>query len=558
MTVTKFNFTREGMIPDEPGTSVGDVVTRMTLDEWRKCPEAFLLSDTEDVLVNKARRLLQDVMERYKNVDKKSLNKEVKTRICVEYIEQAKKKRISIAKLKNLTYKLQNSRYWSVCLTEVKIGNGIIERFRVLTSDPDLRVSPDNIIDKNSHPAYFEATNQADRARALGIPELYYYVPDIELDTLRILSVIFKYEPDLQERTAVKSEDSDVFLSVINTKPLNALYSIGKNVKSPEVTKGHNERGKQIDITEYATNLGISISFSDFNPFGTSKEISVGDPNTDKLLIQTQLTCRKTRQKAFEISLTDFMTFRGITDRKTALEQAKKACETLSRARVVIDSDTDKGSVYGFTNYVQECYVVKSSNKGGNKIYINLSDKLYSHILSFSDQGRQIEQLDKRVATIPNNQQTAYNIFREFSSHLRMNPDRSTSHRLSVNTLLNYCSLLPIYPIKDSDIGRPGYLPLRRQAKQKIIEPFTKALEWLVSNNFIKEFTFTHPNGKGLTKAELSRVYDDYNLFSSLNVDVIFTNEPDYDHLIENKAKQRAKADKVKKTKSKQSKKEGT
>jgi len=554
MTVTKYTVSREGGLRPE-GEDVG---LKYDLSERAKCPEAFLLSEKEIVLVHKARQLLQVVFEPYNKVEDKSFTKDLRVKIGLEYIELLRRKRISITKLKKAIYKLDNSQYWSVYLTEVKIKNGFLQRFKVIISNPDIKVAPDNIIDNKTHPSYFEAKNRADQAKAIGIPEMYFYISEFALDTLKILSVFFSCTVD---STSTKTEQviddsTDPFYSVINSKPLNAFYSIGQNIKTPEVKKERNEKGKQIEITEYATNIGVTLSFKAINPFDSVGDISVGDPNTDKLLLQGQLACVKTKQQAVEIPLRDFMKFRGLNDSKSALSQARQACKTLLGAKYILEAESETASLYGGINYVQECYVGKNSNKDGNRIYINFSDKLYQHIIEYADQGRQIEKLDKRVATIPNNQTTAYHIFRVFSSHLRGNVDRPTSHRLSVKTLLGYC-LLPLYPFKDSDVGKTGYLPLRRQASQKIIDPFIKALEYLVDNGFFTEWTFTHTNGNPLTPTETTEVYNDFNLFYSLNVDVKLSNEPDYNHLIENKAKQRDKAEKAKKT-TKQAKKSGT
>lgn len=68
MKVTKYNLTPDGLIPEESGQP-----TNNTLTERQKCPEAFLLSSDEAVLVIKAKQLFQDVFEPYKNCQKRTL-----------------------------------------------------------------------------------------------------------------------------------------------------------------------------------------------------------------------------------------------------------------------------------------------------------------------------------------------------------------------------------------------------------------------------------------------------------------------------------------------------
>lgn len=560
MVKSNKRLNRGDIIDVDSGNDIGFVISTTTLDELKACPEAFLLSEDETVLVTKARQLLQSVNDKYKDIPKEDFNDNIKARVCAEFISQAKTKRLPLTKLKNLIYKFQGSQYWTVLFIGVDIEsdkNNIHERLKLLTSNPDIKVSSDNVFDRKTHPEYFKAATRAEKARALNIPGLFYYIPAVELDTLSILTVIFKHETNIQESPADKAEDDELFYHIIDSKQLNAFYAIGQNVKNPKIKKGRDEKGKQIDLAEYGTNIGVGLSFEDFNPFNTDegKKISIGEPNADKLLLQAQLVCLKSQRQAFEISITDFMTFRQVKDRKSAIEQATRACETLLKASYKITAENESGSIRGGINYVQECYVKTSSGRGGNKLFINLSDKLYQHILTLSLKGQQIELLDKRAASIPNNQATAYNIFREFSSNLHKNSDKPTSHRLSVQKLLSYCSALPLYPAKSSDIGKEDYLRKRSEAGDRIITPFVKALDYLVDKGFFAEYTFTHPKGKPLTNSELTKVYDDYNLFVSLNVDVVFTNEPNYDHLNESRAEQKAKAEKAKKTKAKKNQK---
>lgn len=547
------------VVTDESGKDLSNFITTRTLDELRANPEAFLLSEAEDVLVTKARQVLQILNDRYKDVAKKDFDRDVKAQFYADFISQAKAKRLPITKLKNLVYKFQGSQYWTVLFIGIEFTNDdVYERQRLITSNPDVRLSHDNIIDMKTCPEYYKATTRAEKAKALNIPDLFYYVPAVELDTLSILTALFKYESDLQKSPATKAED-DLFFHVINTPQLNALWAIGKNAKEPKTKKGRNEKGKEISIAEYATNLGVTLSFEDFNPFSQSKEVSIGEPNADKLLLQAQLICAKTQRQDFEISLTEFMKFRQLKDRKSAIEQAGRACETLLKASYKIYAESESGSLRGGINYVQECYANlkgKNSGRGGNTIYIRLSDKLYRHILEMSCKGQQIEQIDKRAVTIPNNQGTAYNIFRLFSSNYRWNTDSKRSHRLSVQTLLNY-SVLPLYPAKSEDVGKDNYLRKQCEAGAKIITPFVKSLDYLVDKGFFSEYTFTHSKGKPLTDKELTKMYDDYNLFASLYVDVILTNEPDYSLLNESKVKQKVKDEKASKAKSKQSKKRG-
>ena len=279
------------------------------------------------------------------------------------------------------------------------------------------------------------------------------------------------------------------------------------------------------------------MQFEELNPLQEQGLVSVGDPNTDKLLLQAEAASIRTGEKKVCIPISEFMQLRNLKDNKTANQKARAACEILLRATVIIDETTAGASRYGGFHYVQKCFVESRPGKQGNMIYITFSDDVYNHIQKFAKEGRQLEKIDAKIFRIPDNQGTAYNIARKFSSHMRINAEKPTACRLSVKKLLAYCSRLPLYPSNSADFGKENYIRKPSEATTRIIKPFIEALEYLVNENILQQYTFTHEGGKPLTKKELKRLEEDYFYFCSVNVEVEFFDDPDYSHLIENKTK---------------------
>ena len=557
MTVKKYQITSEGLIDANRFSEK----RRGDPEERNKCPEAFLFSIEEAKTLYNIRDIIIDVNSKYSDIPKNSFTDEIINKILDEYIAEIERKRISKRALIRMNEKAKNGATWTATAF-YKFGAKnkpfTQEFYKISTSNPEQ--IPDRIISVETCPAYYEAKNQADRARALGINELYQYVSSIELNVLQSLNlIIIKINENKQAQKDAKPGASlaticsgDKFYNIVSSNITNAINSIGTNAKRPIIRKGRNKQGQQIDIAEYMTNAGLKISFDDFNPFTNSGFLTVGDPNTDKLLLQAQLIARETKQQAFEISINDFMSFRGISDNKTANESARAACEMLTRARLEIDASTKNTSIFGGLNFVQECYVISQSGAGGNKIYINFTDKVYKHILELSAKGQQIEQLDRNIVLIPNKQNTAYNIAREFSRNLRINAGGKTSHRLSVKTLLSYCPLLPLYPENKEDAKKDNYLDYPSQAPDRIIKPFIKALTYLTEEDtankqykVFESYTFTDKNDKPLSAAKLTAAKHDYKIFINLYVNVVFANEPNYTNLIERKIKRAEQAEKA-------------
>lgn len=574
MTVKKYYPTPEGILDDNRFQEK----RRGDPEQREKCPEAYLLTVKEAKTLYTIREIILDVTVKYSGMiagaDPEKEQERIKRNLNPEQIEGIKqdeiiaeieRRKISVKLLRNITEKAKAAATWTA-VSQFKIGKKgsplIQEYFLIQTTTPEQ--IPDRAITPENCPEFYSASNQAEKARALNIPELYLYVSPVELNILHDITILLnKIDADKQAAKENEAEqapssgimvqdDNSSFFSVISTPLTNAYSSIGANAKKPNITKNRDKTGRQIEITEYLTNLGIKVTFNDFNPNRGKGFVTVGDPNTDKLLMQAQLYAMQTGSKEIEISLSDFMEFRGISAslRKDAKIKAENACDNLYKAGLNVDARSEYASIHGGFRYVQKAFVSCSKGRGGNKICIQLTDDLYNHLSEMKNRGQQIEQIDKHILMLPDNQITAYNIARVFSRNLRMNAGGKNSHKLSVKTLLSYCTILPLYPENSEDAGKENYLRFQSEAPERIIKPFVKALNFLIAADpkndkyrIFKSYKFTNKSGRPLSEAELTAALDDYAQFTALNVSVVFSNEPDYTHLIENKAKQKAKAE---------------
>ncbi len=577
MTVTKYYPTPEGLLDDKRYQEK----RRGDPEQREKCPEAYLFTVKEAKTLYTIREIILDVTVEYRSmiggIDPEKEKERIKRNIKPEQLEGIKqdaiiaeieRRKISIKLLREMTEKAKAALTWTA-VSQFQIGKKgrplIQEFYKVSTSNPEQ--IPDRLVTIENCPEFYAADTQAAKAKVLNIPELYLYVSPAELDILHDITILL-YKIDAEKRAAREAgtaqdvapyeTDNERLISVVSTPLTNAFSSIGANAKKPVVRKGRDETGKQIEITEVLTNLGIKVTFNDFTPYKYNGFVTVGDPNTDKLLTQAQIVAMHTGQKDIEIPISEFMDFRKIPQsrRKDAIEKAENACDNLYKAGLNVDARSEYASIHGGFRYVQKAFVSCSKGRGGNKICIQLSDDLFNHLIEMKGKGQQIEQLDKHILTLPDNQITAYNIAREFSRHLRRNAGGRNSHKLSVKTLLSCCTILPLYPENSEDAGKENYLRFPSEAPDRIIKPFIKALDFLTAadpkNEKYKVFDsyrFTGKNGKQLTDAELAEAQTDYNLFINLNVTVVFDIEPNYEHLIESKAKQKEKAEAAKKDK---------
>ena len=488
----------------------------------------FLLSESESKLLNKAYLLIEknsfDIFSLSDPKTKKP-EKDKMQEIVKKTIEDFKNNKLSIKKLRAISDRTKTALFWYVY--------NISDNYYLISI-----VNQDkfNNIEVNKEHAFFAADNMRARAAALGLSDLYLYVSRFELSMLNSLFGLFNVYDSLNNQLTPVI-DSTPFYSFVSSPILNALSDIGANAKKPTITKKKNEHGQQITIAEYLTKSGGLVKFQDFTPFAAGGFITVGDPNTDKLLFQAQLKAMQTGQQYIEIPITtEFKEFRKLTDNKSALEQAEQACMILRRAGYDINIQDNSGAIVGGWNYVQKCFVEHRGNKAGNIIIIEFTNDVFGHIMTLSKKGQQIEQLDKKIMTIPDNQSHAYNIARKMSHHVRFNADKNNSHIIGVKTLIDSCPLLPLYPESSQDAGKENYLRFKSEASERIIKKVVRALDFLCSYGILESYKLKKSKGAALTNEEKKQAYKDYELFISLNVEFKFSNEPNYQKLIESKA----------------------
>lgn len=512
--------------------------------ERKKQPGLFLFNSDDIELMNKAELLIMQSNEPFFMM---SLDDEKAALLKTKCLESFKKEHISIKKLKAMIEKIKTSFYWSIepDVEQITDKNGVVvdltsNNYKVIISTQE---ENQNISLSENHP-FFEAQTIKECLSALKLSDLYLYVSFFE----RVIIKNFEFILENSEENSEESEllllnNEDKFFYYPSSIITNAYHNVGANARKPKITKGRNEKGQQIIIAEYSSHGFVLEEIIKPNQF-----FSVGDPNTDKLLLQAQIITMQTKQKKFTIDLDDFMTFRGLNDRKSAALQAEEAGENLYNCSLALEEDIDDIKASHRFRYVVESHLYRYQGRGGCKIEFEWAPKFYNHIKNLIDNGQQFEFIDPRVLMIPNNKPIPYNISRRLFDHLRFNIGKKNAHIIGIKTLLESCNTLPLYPETSEDRTKSGFLKYPSEARHHIIKPFLEGLNYLTEEpcHIIESYNFTY-KGKPLDNSEVSEVVKDYKRFIACNIEWKFTNEPDYKNLIDKKNEHQEKSKSKKK-----------
>lgn len=274
------------------------------------------------------------------------------------------------------------------------------------------------------------------------------------------------------------------------------------------------------EFTGDTTFDGISVSITVSGEDITS--VSLDSPNADKMLKQciNKALVGGFEDKTVKVTLAEYMEARGLRDKKEARKTLRSALDTIYA--VSINGETR------FDSFTRVRIAQEVSYTDG-VARVTFTDRFFTHLAST----KQIAYVPDALLTIPNDRSNSYWIFEAFEQHKRRNAGSSHNieNKLATRSLLNRCSFPSIEEIP------------KGLTKRKITEPFDKCLQYLrdVSNVFSEyRYIYASAASKGksseLTSEDAERMWYDFELFSSLIVEVVWTQEPpNRQHLVERK-----------------------
>ena len=266
-------------------------------------------------------------------------------------------------------------------------------------------------------------------------------------------------------------------------KPSYSMIRQGTVTNQLTKTKPSTKRNTTIDpITGTATitqgSLTITIPhFEELMSFKTS---------THQLLdaLTEVFTAQGASTPAVSLSLEEYMSKRGLKDRKEARKQADSDLETLFNAKISFKEKRRKG---GEQDY-HDMRIIDS--KGIQNGVINVTfGSTFSSVLS----GYPVMPYPTQLYRLGKKNPNSYYFLRKLSEHKNMNIETANEDIIAVKTLLTSTPNLPTY----EEVMATG-----RQITQRIIEPFERDMNALEDT---LSWHYCHRNGEPLTDEELSK-----------------------------------------------------
>lgn len=361
---------------------------------------------------------------------------------------------------------------------------------------------------------YFKATTLTERRKALGLTNRFKYISLQELAAVKTVQAVCT---DLD-----RVLPGNRYYSIPSNNVSNALANIGR--RAVETKKVHGGRSQLVEVKN--EERGISL----FHSLEAEKVVNLLSPGAARLLdLVDKFVCETGyTTNLVAISVTEYMKLRGISDRKSATEKLRKEAEALYEL-----SAEHRNESGGFD---KARYFERSAYEPYAGAVFQLSSSYLSYLQARSDWQPML--MPDSFFKLPD-RGSDYFLARKICEHYRSNITSSNACSISVKKLLAVSNIISYEALAD-----------KGQASQRIIKPFTEAMDRIADTGEIDwEFAYGSRSGKSgpLSSSDLDLVYRDYEVFSSMMIHITWLNEPNYTGLKEGKAKRLAAANEPKK-----------
>lgn len=496
-------------------TQLTDVAVVNFLEEYGDLPnKCFVLTAKENELIDKTEKILSKLLQEYITTEKGKKVISLPENFNSLFYVAMNRKHLSIRAVKNLIDNVFSGKWFSI------IPNGeTMDEFSVYFASSD---SDSMTLLEADHDFYKIFTEPVEDGEAffqavlssLGLSDEYKYLTSYELFTLHKIRDIF----DLQKKSKAKQITQILpndFIGLKSAPMLTLPAKIGRKAVNNAITGILGI--KTITLGNHSCTITASKAAETFLK---------GNVNAQKFfdLINEKAYATNYNMTSFRIPLQELLQRRGLKDMKELKRQ-------LTIAAAIIDGMTFTGQL-GDGDFEKIAITQNDTSIKGGFLSFNINQKFLEGLKTT----KHVVLHDPALEKLPS-KGYSYGFARLFEEHKRINAGKPNENRISVLTLLNSAP----YPLYE-ELEEKG---LARQAGQKIIEPFIRCFDQMEEYG-IATYQFCHKNGRPLTDDELAYFDTDYSFFSTLYVELIKHNDPDYSKIIDLKQKAKAAAAKRK------------
>ena len=414
--------------------------------------------------------------------------------------------KITPQRIRRIYRKLLFSNYWSHYITDLTIKKDRIVDVKyqlIKNGEPYTEYIGAGVdvvmhtIPNNSLPSKI--------AEEIGLKD-YLYIP--YTDYHQLITIVH----ELDEEAEIEAGEEAFHL--LKSSPVLQSLAIDNQAIDRELSKPEDELNEGYEGKYYtfqSGNLRIIAPVDEYNKYGRSLFLPYTRAFLDLLNING--TRDDWKSKTIRISLNEYRDLRGLTDRKSAWDQMKRAGNNLYYLSVEYTGN----NAYEFE---KQRLIQKVKGSGGKgrpaALEITLTDDFYEHakgVKSAVWYPDTIYKLD--ITHYPN----ADSLARYFCDNARINAGKPKQRRTAkIATLLKHTSF-NYSKLKD-----------KGQAKQLIITPFFRTLDYLQEQGLLLDYSLHYANKSGAESIASDedlyyRVYEDYKTFIKFSIDYTFTEE---------------------------------